>query len=364
MRRIIWIGSILLNIGCYSNKENLENNFGKNSFVLEFEDTLISDFQRVKFADRYEENLLFYDPGSFEIIILNMKNYDLLKFKKFGAGPEDYFFLMNNLGFDNTGNILVSSIKDVKKYSMNGDFMNSYSFDRQGTQAPIFNPFEYDKYIMGVNLPQGDVTKEEFYKEDHKIIFSYDTVQNSFKSSLSYKKESSKEEFFLYNGFIFGSEFDDNLHLMDKNENNMTLFNLESKTSSRLKFNTDYFHPFSLPFNRNYTEKELDIIRYQNSTVQNFFIDEKSIVLIYTKPYSEDEIFEFVKKNDNAFISEFPTLKYVLHISNKEGDKIFQDILLPESYGIPIYSNSEFVLFLKEDIQNFSLTRYNLKIAK
>jgi len=40
----------------------------------------------------------------------------------------------------------------------------------------------------------------------------YDTVQKFFKSSLSYKKESSKEEFFFIMGLFCDLKFDDNLH--------------------------------------------------------------------------------------------------------------------------------------------------------
>jgi len=57
-----------------------------------------------------------------------LKNYDLLKFKNFGQDLRLFFSHVINLGFAITGNFIwFPVIKDVKKYSMNGDFHDSYS---------------------------------------------------------------------------------------------------------------------------------------------------------------------------------------------------------------------------------------------
>ena len=43
-----------------------------------------------------------------------------------------------------------------------------------------------------------------------------------------------------------------------------------------------------------------------------------------------------------------PPIRYVMHVSDKDGNKIVNDIIIPMEFGRPIFACEDYILTLKE----------------
>lgn len=353
MRYFIWI-LLIVQISCKQKQKEIVK-IPHDSFKLEIIDTVFYDFPYFKFASKFNSKLLGYNPFNNDVIIFDIGSLELSYFNNFGSGPEEYFLLYNNLGFTENQEIIIAGIKDFKIFDINGNFIKDFIFNRESTRAPVLKPFGMGNSIFGINLPQGMSSNPDFFKKQHDLLIKFDTNKESSKliSDFPFKKLNNLEGYYLNNGLIISYIDDKKLYLMDQNETVLRRYDLKSKEEEDpLVLDLEYFEPQLLPFGKKFTSDQLKFLSAMNSSLYDIFIQENLVFVIYDLAYTENEIQDYYKDISKMDNKNGPPIRYVLHVSDKEGNRVKNDIIIPLEFGRPIFACEDYVLTLIEGSNN------------
>jgi hypothetical protein len=357
---ILFIGSI----SCGEKPKGIQY-VDKGFSNLEIVDTVFLDFPFFKFASYKNGKLLGYNPYTNDVVVVDVDAKNLAMFNKFGVGPEDYFLLYNNVGFTENEEVVIGGIEDLKVYDQSGKFLRNYSVIRESSHAPLLKPFGKNNSIFAINLPQGSSSNLNFFDSNHEFLLEYNLVTetNTIISGLPLKKLNNYSGYYLNNGLIVSSHDDNKLFLMDQNEPVLRVFNLETrKEESSLFLDLQYFNPYLIPFGKKIPQEELKLLSAMNSTIYNIFVQDNLIYVIYDLPYSEDEIKGFYEKSRLQAEQNMPPVKYIVHICNKYGKRIVEDIPISPDYGKPVFFKENYMLTVKEGYENNLLLKINLSL--
>jgi hypothetical protein len=324
-------------------------NFGTSQ--LEVIDTVSHDFPYFKFASTFNNKLLGYSPWNNDVILFDLETRDLSLFNKFGAGPEEYLLLFNNVGFTGNEEIIIGGIKEIKIFDPRGNFLRDLPLKRESTHAPVLKPFGIGNTIYGINLPQGSSSNPEFFDNQQELLIKFDVDKrnNEMISGFPFKKLNDQDGYYLHNGLVVSCIEGKKFYLMDQNEPVLRVFDLElEKEEEAVYLNLQYFEPQLLPFGKKFTPEQLKFLSAMNSTLYGIFVEEHLVFVIYDLAYSEDEIQDFFKNMSKNGENNSPPIRYVLHVSDKDGNKIINDVIIPMEFGRPIFACEDYILMLKE----------------
>ena len=339
-----------------------ENDYsGKSNLELAHLDSLVIHGHGNLLFDDYKNNkLLFHNYMSKDIVIFDISSRRVDVFNRFGSNYENYRQLIHNLKFYNDSTIVVGGLRNLKFYSLNGDFKGEISVKRpKANYSPIQHLiFLSDSVFVYYESLQGDSSKKSFYKGD-TIISVYDLHKGLIKRFGLYPEPESDyndpEHYYIYPFLFHLKRAHDTLYVASYNDLHLYAYHIPTGKKIKVltllpKYYTAYKRKFALSKKYSYNKMLQSIM--QISIINGLDIADSLIFLGYTKAIGPEEL-QAANSLDEL---QNPQCLYVI---SKNGNVLYDD-KLPSDFGDFLFYRNDSLYFMARPTQESEDRNYTV----
>lgn len=314
-------------ISCKNNnqKDSHESNNKSITNNISITDSIQISHAGLIYEDKLADNLLFYNPVSYDVAVYNLKSKRTSVFNKSGDGFDEYTKIYKNfITFRNDSVIAVSDIKSIKQYNLKGEFLGDIKFDTYDNAfAPLTNlKFYGDSLLIGMKSLQGNPSKKEYYKENRKVIFVKNLNTGEEDNFINFPEELNdffEEEYYYSDIYSYADlKKEKSFYFVNSNGKVLYEFDVVSKKLNSISLpKIPCFKILKLPFGKKLSQDDILLNLYRSSSIEEIFKDSKNTFIVFGEGYDKEYLIDFKKKNKGFPFTVAPNINYSLFRFNE-----------------------------------------------
>ncbi|WP_157630163.1 NHL repeat-containing protein [Thermonema rossianum] len=327
------------------------------------------------FADFLGKKLLFGNTRTGDIVVYDLAKRQQYHFNRKGDGPEEYSWVLNQIGFFDDTTIAVGDHRGIKLYKLNGQYVRTIKVNRD-SPYPVKLPKTAYPYIICYNpSAPAAIWQKEYYQSPRPYLLRINSQDSTDRLPMGSFPEP---ESLFASGKYWGKSYPifttapqtQELYVVFSNEPIVYVFDIKKgKKLGSIKLKLADFNPLLYPIE----SKEPHIGLYEDlllesniKTIQ--FLDKDTFYIIYARGMNIEEAKEFLKEHP-----EYPNthIRFDHHVvlCTRQGE-IISEFVVPKKMGAPVMMLDKQTIIIKahlseeDEIANksrFEIYKINVK---
>lgn len=354
---IYFLVSVIVATGCNDKNQKgsqQERPSDKAAYIVV--DSIVLAEPLMFLKDKKGSELIFVRHTNQDILLYNEVTETSHKTNKFGQDPFSIKTpISENIGFFSNNIFWMSDIGNIKKFNLQGEFVEQIDIESVNDYAPLKNIFWEDGYILALEVPMGFTNEYAYYTKKRKIFVKHQTENNEQIRFFDFPPEDSQffteDSYLANNSYFFTNLVNDStltyLYAVEPIVFQIDINSLE--IVKKISFSPEYFSPLKVYFKDKPDNNRIFMQAYMGSVFTGHFIVDKINYVFYNIPYSEEFMVEFVKTHKNFPFEDAPEIKFALTIFDNDGKKLRDDLVLPTSLGKPLLMDDNGIIYFMKN---------------
>jgi hypothetical protein len=351
---------LIFTASCNQKKDSIkidaESIFPQQEGLFSIVDSIVINEPSVFLKSKKGSKFLFVRHTNQDVVLFDERNKTFLKFNKFGQDPFTISTPINdNIGFVNDSVIWISDVGKIKKFSLEGEFLEAMDVPSINPYTPLSKILFNEKYLYALEIPVGNTSSKEYYEKKYSLFLKHSLTDSIQERFFDFPPKDSKfftDKYYLaYNVFFYVNYPNKtSATYLYSVEPIIYTVNLEKETiSKKTEFSPEYFTPLKVYFKDKPDNTMIFMQAYMGSVFTGHFIVNDINYAFYSIPYSEEFMVEFVKTHKNFPFEEAPDIKFALTVFDNEGKKLRDDIVFPTSLGKALLMDEDGIIYFMKN---------------